>query len=208
LSAAGDIPSPIDFHDPDAARAWVADLNSQRAARAGFFEAFAQALRATGRDHLRVLELGSGPGMLAEHLLEQVSIEHYVLLDFSEAMHALARARLADELAHCVFETRDFRAPDWGDGLGRFDAVVTQQAAHEVRHKRHLPKFLAEARALLRPGGTLLFCDHYSEAGSEKNPQLYFSKSEQPHALRKAGFEHVALLRDDGGMALYRGSAA
>lgn len=202
-----DVPPPVDFHDAEAAEAWIAATIAKRPQRPAFFAAFAQALRALDRDHMRVLELGAGPGMLAEHLLAQVSIESYVLLDFSEAMHDLARARLADELEHCVFETRDFRDANWPDGLGRFDAIVTMQAAHEVRHKRHLPKLLIQARGLLRPGGVFLYCDHYSEAGTEKNPLLYFSKSEQPHALRKAGFEPVTLLKDDGGMALYRAVA-
>jgi SAM-dependent methyltransferase len=101
--------------------------------------------------------------MLADRLLRNRAISEYVLLDFSEAMHDLARDRLGDE-PRARYVTRDFRQPDWADGLGLFDAVVTLQAAHEARHRRRLPDILAATRTLLRPGGAFLYCDHYAEA--------------------------------------------
>ena len=48
----------------------------------------------------------------------------------------------------------------------------------------------------------LLYCDHYWEAGTAKNPQLDVSAEEQPIALRNAGFTRVEKLLDMGGMAL------
>ncbi len=199
MSDEADIPTPIDFHDAAQARAWMERTVAIRPWRPAFFDAFAEALEAGPR--ARVLELGSGPGMLAARLLKDPGIREYVLLDFSEAMHDLARERLGGQSrAHYV--TRDFRTTDWVDGLGAFDAVVTLQALHEARHRRRLPTLLSATRTAVRRGGMLLYCDHYAEAMN--GVALYVRRDEQPARLKEAGFGDVVRLRDEGGMALYR----
>jgi predicted methyltransferase len=69
--------------------------------------------------------------------------------------------------------------------------------------KNILPVFLRAAHETLRPGGLLLYCDHYAEADSGKSNALYVSRDEQPMALQSAGFTNINLLLDEGGMALY-----
>lgn len=203
-----DIPSPVDFHDPAAARAWVDHTVAARPWRPQVFAAFADALNAaapiSGRP-VRILELGSGPGHLAAALLGACRIAQYTALDFSPAMHDLARAHIgpAAQDGKLRFLQRDFRAADWTAGLDGFDAVVTLQAAHEVRHRQHLPALLLRLRDTLAEDGLLLFCDHYAEAGSRKHPDLYLDRDEQPTALAAAGFRDIAQLLDVGGMALY-----
>ena len=155
-----DVPSPIDFHDPVEARKWEQETIVNRPWRPAFFAAFASALNARFSRPFLILELGSGPGHLAEAILGSCRVAHYSALDFSEAMHGLARARLKPYLENVDFVTRDFRASDWTDGLGPFDALVTLQAAHELRHKRHLPKLLRESHGLLAADGLFLYCDH------------------------------------------------
>ena len=198
-----DVPSPIDFHDPAQARAWVEETIRGRPYRPRFFAAFASALNERFDKPIDILELGSGPGHLAEVILQHCAVASYVALDFSAAMHDLARARLAAFLDRVEFVERDFRIPDWGAGLRNFDAVVTLQAAHEIRHKRHFVSFLVAARERLRNAGTLLYCDHYMERGSGKNPDLMLDRDAQLTALREAGFMDVSRLLDEGGMALY-----
>jgi hypothetical protein len=120
-------------------------------------------------------------------------------------MHDIARGHIGAALADRVtFLHRDFRRPDWTDRLRDFDAAVTMQAAHEVRHKQHLPVLLARLRTTLAEGGLLLFCDHYAEAGSKKHPDLYPAREDQPALLAGAGFRDITRLLDMGGMALYR----
>ena len=130
-----DVPSPIDFHDASQARAWVEDTIARRPYRAQFFAAFVDALNARCGKAISVLELGSGPGHLAEHILKSCDVAHYVALDFFAAMHDLAQERLAPFLKIVKFARRDFRDANWTDGLGKFDAIVTMQSAHETRHK-------------------------------------------------------------------------
>jgi len=133
---------------------------SKRPWRELFFQRFIQELRALEAVSLRILELGSGPGFLAQRVLQAVPSVEYTMLDFSQAMHDLARERLGG-LAHVRPVLADFRREGWSEGLGKFDAVVTIQAVHELRHKKHASGLHKTVRSLLRPQGRYLVCDHY-----------------------------------------------
>jgi SAM-dependent methyltransferase len=193
-----DVPTGVDFHNPVHARTWTEETPIKRPHRVQFFAAFCAALRG---ERLRVLELGSGPGHLARKILLGCDVAEYVALDFSEPMHALAREHLAELAPRVTFVTRDFRDPTWAQGIEPVDAIVTMQAAHETRHVRHLVPLLASARTVLRPGGVLLYCDHYVIEG--RNPALLPEREEQPLALRAAGFAEIELLLEMEAMALY-----
>jgi ubiquinone/menaquinone biosynthesis C-methylase UbiE len=66
--------------------------------RVQFFEKFITELRALDGAPLRILELGAGPGFLAQNILEAIPTVKYTMLDFSQAMHDLARERLCQEI--------------------------------------------------------------------------------------------------------------
>jgi SAM-dependent methyltransferase len=197
-----DVPSPVDFHELAQAREWEEQTIAKRPWRPQFFAAFVAALNGRFDREFSVLELGSGPGHLAEQILRDCKVARYVALDFSKPMHQLARARLAAFSDRTDFLERDFRSRDWITGLLNFDAVVTMQAAHELRHKRRLPAFLPQVRACLRPGGQFLYCDHYAESASAERRDLFLSRADQPVALREANFTEIRTLLDLGGMAL------
>jgi SAM-dependent methyltransferase len=198
-----DVPIRVDFRDPATARAWIEDTRIRRPYRPRFFAAFCAAL--TSRSKLRILELGSGPGQLAREILRQCDVQTYVALDFSPAMHVIAADHLGELASRVTFVTRDFREPEWHSELGTFDAVITLQAAHETRHKRHLVPLLERARTVLAPGGVLLYADHYltPEAGL---PALLTAREDQPLALERAGLTGVELHYEEGTMALWRGT--
>jgi SAM-dependent methyltransferase len=196
-----DVPSPIDLRLMADARPWAETALARRPARPEFFDAFA---RAIGRDRVRVLELGSGPGFLADHLLRVLPNLHYVALDFSPAMHQLAVERLGERAARVTFVERSFREPAWRDGLGPFDVVVTHQAVHELRHKTYATTLHAQVRALLAPGGAYLVCDHFLGEGGLSNDQLYLTVDEQRDALLRAGYADVEAMLVKGGLALHR----
>jgi cyclopropane fatty-acyl-phospholipid synthase-like methyltransferase len=197
-----DVPSPIDFHELAQAREWEAQTIAKRPWRPRFFAAFVIALNSHFDREFSVLELGSGPGHLAEQILCSCKVARYVALDFSRAMHHLARARIAAFSDKVEFLERDFRSPRWTAGLAKFEAIVMMQAAHELRHRRRLPSFLSQVRTRLVPGGPFLYCDHYAESASAERQDLFLSQAGQPVALREANFTDVRTLVDVGGMAL------
>jgi SAM-dependent methyltransferase len=199
-----DVPIRVDFRDPATARTWIEETRIKRPYRPRFFAAFCAALSA--RRQLRILELGSGPGQLAREILSHCDVRTYVALDFSHAMHEIAAEHLGAHASRVSFVIRDFREPGWPDGLGEFDAVVTLQAAHETRHKRHLVPLLERARTCLAPGGILLYADHYLTPEA-KLPALLPAREDQPLALERAGLAEVRLVYEEGNMALWAGSA-
>jgi ubiquinone/menaquinone biosynthesis C-methylase UbiE len=77
-----------------AASEWEATAMEKRPWRTEFFATFASELANMEPKAARVLELGSGPGFLANEVLSEIFGLRMTLLDFSEAMHALARQRL------------------------------------------------------------------------------------------------------------------
>ncbi len=198
-----DVPIRVDFRDAATARAWIEETRIKRPYRPQFFAAFRDAL-ASGR-RLRILELGSGPGQLARELLVHCDVETYVALDFSPAMHAIAAEHLGEHASRVTFVTRDFREAGWPSDLGTFDAVVTLQAAHETRHKRHLVPLLERARTVLAGGGMVLYADHYLTPET-KLVALAPARDEQPLALERAGFVDVTLRCEVGNMALWSGT--
>ena len=198
-----DVPIRVDFRDPETARTWVDDTRIRRPYRPRFFAAFCTAL--ASRSKLRILELGSGPGQLAREILVHCDVHFYVALDFSPAMHEIAAAHLGELASRVTFVTRDFREPAWPRELGTFDAVVTLQAAHETRHKRHLVPLLERARSVIDPGGVLLYADGYLTPET-KLPALFPTRTDQRLALDRAGFVDVDLRYEEGNMGLWCGT--
>jgi predicted O-methyltransferase YrrM len=194
-----DVPSPIDLRRMEDALEWESTAMSKRPSRVDFFEAIASSASGVAR----VLELGSGPGFLAQHLLSALPNLQLVLLDFSPAMHKLAERRLGALVSRVEFVERDFKSSSWSDGLGPFDAVVTNQAVHELRHKQYASSLHSQVRTLLRSGGAYLVCDHFAGVGGMSNTELYMTVEEQRRALVSAGFLSVTELLRREGMVLH-----
>ena len=90
-----DVPSPIDLRNIKDAEQWANEVNIKRPWRYAFFEYYACLINDLSNVQvLRVLELGSGPGYLAEYLLEHCANIQYTAFDFSKAMHNLSIRKL------------------------------------------------------------------------------------------------------------------
>jgi SAM-dependent methyltransferase len=185
-----DVPSPIDLRDPADAATWAAEADAKRPWRAQIRTAFAALLRDALTPPLRILELGPGPGLLAEVILTTCQVERYTLFDFSPPMLEMCRQRLGD---HAIdFVLGDFKQENWTKALSPpLDAVVTMQAVHELRHKRHAPHLYSQLRPLLRPGGMLVICDHTPLDDSARYRALNATVLEQHAALASAGLARI-----------------
>jgi predicted methyltransferase len=69
------------------------------------------------------------------------------------------------DLPRASFVERNFKESGWSQGLGLFDAVITNRAVHELRHKRYPSQLHAEVRKVLKPGGLYLLSDHFFGEG-------------------------------------------
>jgi SAM-dependent methyltransferase len=103
-----------------------------------------------------VLDIGAGPGFLASEMAGDVGGDGTVAgLDPSGSMLAIARARdLPPGSAPVTYRVGDATALPYPDAS--FDAVTSTQV-YEYVHD--MPKALAEAYRVLRPGGRLLVLD-------------------------------------------------
>jgi SAM-dependent methyltransferase len=164
--------------------------------REHFFQCFVAELRARNRAPLSVLELGSGPGFLAKRILEATPGTVITMLDFSPAMHELARERLGARPARpsgdCGFQGRGLER-----GARHIRCLVTHQAVHELRHKRHALTLHQTVRPLLR-SHCYLVCDHHVGDDGMTNEAFYMTVGEQRRCLEEAGFTVIMPLEMRG----------
>lgn len=198
-----DVPYSEDLQSQAGAAAWVEDADRKRPLRVEIRNAVVEQLGQLGPGS-RVLELGSGPGVLAEQVLRHCPhLARYTLVDFSEPMLDMSRARVGDAVA-ARFVLADFRSADWVRSVdGPYEAVVSMQAAHEVRHKRRIPALFQQISGILVPAGIFLMCDRVPEDDSLRSTTLFMTAPEQDRALRDTGFENIRLVLEGDALALY-----
>ncbi len=203
-----DIPYGNDWDSVAEATAYGEAADRARPWRSQLREEMARHIAALGSG-CRVLELGSGPGLLAHVILERCpGVAAYTLLDFSEPMLALCRTRLA-AFSSVSFVHASFKAKTWPERVsGPFDCVVSMQAVHELRHKGHAARLYEQVYGLLATPGLFMVCDHTPFDESAKSQALYMSAAEQQQALTGAGFTGVRIVADSHGLLLYAGQKA
>ncbi len=102
----------------------------------------------------RILDIGVGPGLLAQDLARLVGPEGKVVgLDTAPAMITMARTRLA-ALPQAEAVEGDATTLDFSEG--GFDAAVSTQVYEYVAD---MPRALAALHRVLRPGGRVLVLD-------------------------------------------------
>jgi SAM-dependent methyltransferase len=194
-----DVPTKVDFRDPAITATWVAEAEGKRPQRPDVRRAIAERVAEIGRARvidaaklgildaarIHVLELGPGPGLLAEAVLAACDVERYVLFDFAQPMLDIARAqqRLGDRVQYMLGDFLDPRWPAMLEGQP-FDAIVAMQSVHELRHKRRAQTLYAQAKQLMRPGSVLVVADHEP---MDDRP-LFMTANEQCMAMTEAGF--------------------
>ena len=179
---------PHDYFNEEYVNEWTQVANTRRPYRLQFFDAFAQELAALSKP--KILDLGSGPGFLAEHILERCDVAAYHLFDFAPRMIELSRARLARFADRVHFHQGSFLEEGWWQTLPRpFDAIVSLQAVHEVSGADKVPRLYRELKSLLGHGGIALIADLVNDENHEEDH--YLTTSDHENALREAGFDEI-----------------
>ena len=126
--------------------------------RASMIAALVSAAPFAADRSIRILELGSGDGVVAEALLARFSHATLTALDGSESMRAAATARLQPFAARAHVAAFDVTSLDWWDRMFGADLVVSSLCLHHLNDakKQYLYKAAAER---LAPGGALLVAD-------------------------------------------------
>ncbi len=109
------------------------------------------------REGARVLDVGAGPGHLAREFFRRRSASRasWVLLDSSAELLGIARERLRSRRRSVKAVQRDFNSRDWDRGLGKFDAVVSNNALFCVA-ARKLKDFYAACHRHMNANALLL----------------------------------------------------
>jgi SAM-dependent methyltransferase len=176
----------------------------------------------------RVLDVGTGPGLIASRVLDAYPAARAVGLDVSEPMRDVAQQRMAGYGERFTFVLADFVEGDLPpEARGAFDVVVSSRAIHHIpaELKRRLYRAIFST---LNPGGCFLNLDsvgpadaglrpvfraasarlagHTPELSAGRLPGHYYDSVEDHlRFLREAGFSLVDCFWKRLGLALVGG---
>ena len=179
-----------DFHDADFSKAW-ADKFESTPERLRLFQTILQHIEGFGKE-LSVLELGIGPGYLADFLLENLPNITYEGLDFSEAMLDIASKRTAKYSQRIHFTQADLVRDNWTTQLKKApNVIVSTWALHDLLEKKNIASVYQSAFEILQKGGVLLNGDFIKpETSTHEYEGGRIKPSEHIELLQVAGFQH------------------
>jgi len=126
----------------------------------------------------QVLEMGGGTGLALPHYTRDKRV---IGIDLSAEMLVHARTRVIERNLTNVDALLELDAEATGFEEGRFDIAVAMFVASVVPHPRRL---LAEMRRVVRPGGHILFINHFA---AERGPRWWVERALAP-ASRALGW--------------------
>ena len=195
-----DYTGPQDYFNEAYVNEWTSVANSKRPFRSEFFDAFIAELSVL--DNPKVLDIGSGPGFLAELVLARCEVASYHLFDFTPHMLEMSRARLAAFRERAVFHQGSFLDAGWWQLLpSPFDAVVSIQTIHEARDGARIPQIYAELKFLLDDGGVVLVADEVNDA--ENHEEHLLTLKEHEAAFLQSGFENFRRIFAAGDLVMF-----
>ncbi|MCC2671058.1 MAG: methyltransferase type 11 [Armatimonadetes bacterium] len=185
----GFVGSEHEFHDAAFAAGW-AERFIPTAPRLRLFDTMVEQLRSLPAIPERVVELGVGPGFLAERVLASLPTVHYVAVDFSEAFLSIARGRLAPFAGRVDFLQADLLSSRWPGMVGDpADACVSTWALHDLGGPEATLQVYRDCAEWLAPGGVLLNGDFVKPEGTAYAFEPgRFEVSRHLEMLRTAGF--------------------
>jgi tRNA (cmo5U34)-methyltransferase len=134
-------------------------------------EALVRSVPCDEKEAIRVVDLGSGTGTVAWHVLKRFPLAQVTCVDFAESMLEAARAKLSS-FKNVRYVAADFR--DAGLDLG-CDAVVSSLALHHLPSDADKRAFYGKIFDSLNPGGCFYNADMVL-AANDRLQRLYLEK--------------------------------
>ncbi|HJO04008.1 MAG TPA: class I SAM-dependent methyltransferase [Acidobacteriota bacterium] len=184
-----------EFHDEEYVTGWATRF-APTPERLALFDAILSELTRRISPTSRVVELGIGPGYLADHLLRAMPSIRYYGVDFSGPMLAIAQHRLELHSDRVAYVQADLvRDRWWTDIHGPIDAIVSTWALHDLGSKADIEVVYESCAQALRDGGMLLNGDFIKPDGAkfEYEPGR-FEVAKHIAMLRRVGFESAECL--------------
>ena len=156
-----------EFHDEEYVTGWATRF-APTPERLALFDAILSELTRRISPTSRVVELGIGPGYLADHLLRAMPSIRYYGVDFSGPMLAIAQHRLELHSDRVAYVQADLvRDRWWTDIHGPIDAIVSTWALHDLGSKADIEVVYESCAQALRDGGMLLNGDFIKPDGAK-----------------------------------------
>lgn len=180
-----------EFHDATYAAGW-ADKFQLSPERLQSFEKIGELVSSIAGMNGKFLELGTGPGYLAEYLLTRFDSIKYHCVDFSEPMLQIAKRRLESLSTRPKFITADLTG-DWAVNVSKnYAAIVTTWALHDLGSKQYIHNLYLEAKRVLAPGGLFVNVDFIKPDGVDREYEHgRLSVSEHLQLLQQSGYIDV-----------------
>lgn len=155
-----------DWQSPGYVADWIARDVTRDAQRRPLLVRMAGLIAGDTDAPVRVLDVGGGYGAVSSAVLDTLPQASVVWQDYSPAMLAQARTRLAGYAGRVEFCLADLTDPGWVVQVGGpFDAVVSALAIHNLFDADVIARVYRDVYTLLRPGGCFLNAELVFPAG-------------------------------------------
>jgi SAM-dependent methyltransferase len=145
-----------EFHDKDFVAEW-ADRFVPTPERLELFNVILSELKSHIPQNGCVVELGIGPGYLANHLLQAMPDIRYFGVDFSRPMLDIARQRLNQHSTRVGYIQTDIVQESWWTGIPMpVNAIVSTWALHDLGSEESIEVVYKNCAQVLQQGGILL----------------------------------------------------
>ncbi len=166
--------------------------------RIDLFETICQEIVNYKSRPISILELGIGPGFLADFLLNKLDAVDYQGLDFSEAMLAIAKKRTIKFNKQIKLIKADLINENWSERLINVpNIIVSTWALHDLFKKENILNVYKSVYKILPEGGLLLNGDFIKPEESKFEYEGGRIKpSEHLNLLRQAGFQFSVCMKE------------
>ena len=184
-----------EFHDKEFVAGW-ADRFVPTPERLELFNVILSQLKSQILPNSCVVELGIGPGFLADHLLRAMPEIQYYGVDFSSPMLDIARQRLRLHSARVAYVQADLVKGNWWTDIPTpVNAIVSTWTLHDLGSQENVEVVYRSGAQVLQDGGMLLNGDFIKpDKAIYKYEAGRFKIAKHIALLHRAGFKNAACL--------------